>query len=547
MDCRLSDLSHLAQRPIAEWQAAGWWAQIPLWQRAQLRALIEPGRLAVIDETGSLTAEALWTDALSAAAALRADGVERGDTVLVQMPNWREFVVLVVAIETCGAILGFCPATWGPRETGRALDLLRPKVWIVGQPDDAGAGAAWLDECRNLARWSPTAVVTVRFRAEGCTPWAVWTSRNDIEAIVPEHDGGRGTDPLEIALTSGTTEEPKGVLHVHDSALATVQSTIIRQGITAEDVIHLAIPVGHTFGYFYGVRCALQSGAALVLQERWNAQRAAALIATHGATVSLGPAACIVDFLSFDASDLRQLTSLRVFTQSGDPLPQPVAERAVAVLPFRISRALGMTEFGHAASTDAASPPARVIDSAGSPQPGIAIEIRDMDGRICGPGEEGRVCVAGPFLFAGYLRPDRLDTAVLDDRGFFTTGDLGWLGDDGYLHITGREKNVIRRGAVTIPTAAVEDAIARHPAVSHAVVVGIPDLRLGEIPAVCVQMRAGAAALCLDDIKAHLECLGVTRTFWPETLLIVVDWPLGATGKIDRRNLAQRLAQSARS
>src|SRR5262249_19535429 len=160
----------------------------------------------------------------------------------------------------------------------------------------------------------------------------------------------------EIAVTSGTTGDPKGVLHVHDSGLATVQSTIERQGIGPQDIIHVGIPVGHTFGYFYGVRCALQSGAVLLLQERWSAKHAAELVQKWKATVSLGPAACVVDLLSLSAEQIKQLSTLRLFTQSGDPLPRPVVERAAATLPFLISRAFGMTEFGHVASTDAASP-----------------------------------------------------------------------------------------------------------------------------------------------------------------------------------------------
>lgn len=544
MDTRLRDLSHLVRRPLAAWRKAGWWGQTPLWERVQQRAEYDPQRVAVIDEAGLLTTGELWADALSVAAALRADGIERGDIVLVQVPNWREFVILVVAIELCGAVLGFCPASWGARETGCAVDLLRPKIWIADRQNASPDGTAWIEESLNFSGYRPGSIVTVRSQTEGTTLWQAWTSRANIAPIDAARDGGRGADPLEIALTSGSTGEPKGVLHVHDSALATVQSTILRQGITPDDVIHLAIPVGHTFGYFYGVRCALQSGATLLLQERWNAQRAAHLVAAHRATVSLGPAACIVDFLALDAADLAHLASLRLFTQSGDPLPQPVAERAIEKLPFRISRALGMTEFGHAAATDGASPRERVIDSAGSPQPGIMIEIRNAEGLALPPGNEGSVHVTGPFLFSGYIRADRLDIAVLDDRGFFATRDLGWLGDDGYLHITGREHNVIRRGAITIPVVAVEDAIATHPAISHAVVVGVSDMRLGEIPAVCVQTRAGISGFSLDELKRHLERLGITRTFWPEALLVITEWPLGASGKIDRGDLIQRLTRT---
>jgi acyl-CoA synthetase (AMP-forming)/AMP-acid ligase II len=451
----------------------------------------------------------------------------------VQLPNWREYVALVVGVEAAGAVFGFCPATWGARETARALDLIQPRLWFIGAGREAFRDQ-FVAQCFSEAKARPRAVGVRLSSSDAVTGFGEWLGADT--ALEPSA-GGRGNDPVEVAVTSGTTGAPKGVVHVHDSALATVQSTIVRQEIGPEDTILLGIPVGHTFGYFYGVRCALQSGARLVLQERWDVEEAVELIERWQATVSLGPAACVIDLLALPESDRTRLASMRLFTQSGDALPRPVAERAAAHLPFRISRALGMTEFGHVASTDAHSDPERVFDSAGSPQPGIAIEIRDSAGQPLPAGETGRVFVSGPFLFSGYLHPDRLDTNVLDASGFFETGDLGWLGPDGYLHITGREKNVIRRGATTIPTSAVEDAIAAHPDIAHAVVIARPDERLAEVPIACVQMLAGRKPLDLEALKTHLASLGMTRTFWPEGVLLVDEWPVGATAKIDRRAL----------
>ena len=541
MDQRLANLSQgLSLRPAELWRNAGYWGQAPLWERVREAARREPDRLLIIDNAGSYTAAALWAEAKRISSALAASGVAKGDLVLVQLPNWREYVALVIGIEAAGAVFGFCPASWGVRETARAIDLIKPTVWFIGAGREHSRDD-YVAQCTAAAAVRPQ-VIGVRLpTSTAVTSFEDWIGEED----APEPaEGGRGSDAVEVAVTSGTTGAPKGVVHTHDSALATVQSTIARQQIGPDDTILLGIPVGHTFGYFYGVRCALQSGARLVLQERWNAEEAVALTEQWQATVSLGPAACIIDLLALPDPERERLRSMRLFTQSGDALPRPVAERAVTQLPFRISRALGMTEFGHVASTDAHTDLERVFDSAGSQQPGITIEIRDIEGRPLPRGETGRVFVAGPFLFAGYLHPDRLDMDVLDETGFFETGDLGWLGDDGYLHITGREKNVIRRGAVTIPTAEVEDAIAAHADIAHAVVIARPDERLGEVPIACVQMIAGRSPLGLDALKAHLAALGMTRSFWPEGVLIVDSWPIGATAKIDRRMLLD-LAQKA--
>jgi non-ribosomal peptide synthetase component E (peptide arylation enzyme) len=177
----------------------------------------------------------------------------------------------------------------------------------------------------------------------------------------------------------------------------------------------------------------------------------------------------------------------------------------------------------------------------GEPQPEIDLRIAAEDGRPRPPGVEGRILVRGPFVFAGYLTPDRVDEAVLDADGFFDTGDLGFLDADGCLHITGRVKNVIRRGAETVPAALLEDLITTHPAVQFAVVVGAPDLRLGEVPVACVQLQPGAD-LSLAEVERLLEAQGVTRRFWPVDVRVFETWPLGPTGKIDRRSILDAVA-----
>jgi acyl-CoA synthetase (AMP-forming)/AMP-acid ligase II len=501
-------------------------------------ALTTPGRTAVVDEDGRATYGELWSSALHCAEAMRRSGVGRGDIVLLQLPNWREFVTLAVAAESAAIVLAFCPIHWGLRETARTLGLIRPRIWFttaVRARDDDRAELLRraLDECAPR----PLTVLVRSAAVRGEPPVVAldtWLAATPAPSITAPVDGGAGGDPLEIAVTSGTTGEPKGVLHVHDTALAAVDSTIRRQSVDTRDVVHVAIPLGHTFGYFYGLRCALQAGAALLLRERWEAGRAIELFQTQGVTISLGPSACVLDLLLDFGARPGVTSPLRLFTHGGDSLPEPTMRRAMSVLPFRISRAFGMTEFGHVASTDATTSPARCADSVGVAQPEMELRIADERGAPAPTGVEGRILVRGPFLFAGYVTAEDIDEDVLDADGYFDTGDLGFLDDEGCVHITGRVKNVIRRGAETVPVALLEDLIATHPGVQFAVVVGAPHPTLGELPVACVQLRAGAT-VSLEDLEALLDSHGVTRRFWPTHLRIFDQWPLGPTNKIDRR------------
>jgi acyl-CoA synthetase (AMP-forming)/AMP-acid ligase II len=148
--------------------------------------------------------------------------------------------------------------------------------------------------------------------------------------------------------------------------------------------------------------------------------------------------------------------------------------------------------------------------------------------------------VKGPFLFAGYLKDGEVDQAVLDQNGFFDTGDLGVMNEEGFLHLTGRVKNIIRRGAETVPVSLLEDVIASHPDVLNAVVVGIADERLGEVPFACVQLRPGAT-FSFGDIERLFAEQRLTKKFWPVGMKVFDEWPTGPTGKIDRRMILSSL------
>ena len=310
MDPRLVDLGALERRPAASWRERGWWGRPPMWERVREVAATTPGKPAVIDGDEVISYGALWEDGLRQAAAMRRAGLARGDIILVQLPNWHEFVILAVAAETAGIVLAFCPIQWDLRETLRALRLTRPRIWVTTRYPWANENrASLIAEVRSALGADAPRTLLVRSReAESATAFDRWAGDVEINRQAPVA-GARGADPLEIAVTSGSTGDPKGVLHVHNSAIATINSTISRQGIGPSDIIHLAVPVGHTFGYFYGVRCAMQSRACLLMQSRWDPQVMVDLAVRHRFTVSLGPSAFVIDLLRLDRAQIAPLSS----------------------------------------------------------------------------------------------------------------------------------------------------------------------------------------------------------------------------------------------
>jgi cyclohexanecarboxylate-CoA ligase len=545
MDCRLIELDGLMQRPVREWHERGWWGRTPLWQRVRETAVQQPSKTAIFDAHTVTSYSALWKNALRIVVAMQGQGLEKRDVVLVQLPNWHEFVMLAVSAETAGVVFAFCPIQWGLRETALALRLIRPKIWFTTRYSRQGDDRALLIQSalQELGGFAP-AVILVRSDAIHGVAVTLdnWLDGVDVDVNMAVN-GGRGSDPLEIAVTSGSTGDPKGVVHVHDSAILTVDSTIQRQKLGPSDIVHLAVPAGHTFGYFFGLRCALQAMGTVLLQQRWNVHEMVQLTRLHKPTVSLGPSAFMIDLLGLERHELAPLSSLRMFTLAGDSMPAPIVRRAIETMPFRISRALGMTEFGHVCSTDADTPAEACVDTLGTAQPEMTVRVVDDQHRDAPPGLEGRIIVRGPFLFAGYLTENSVKESVLDADGFFDTGDLGTLDRHGYLRLTGRIKNVIRRGAETVPVSFLEDIMASHPDVVHAVVVGIPDERLGETPFACVQLKPNRS-MSLADIERLFAEQQVTKKFWPVGIKIFEQWPTGPTGKIDRRLILSSLGQA---
>jgi len=503
------------------------WPVRTLWDDVAGRAARRPQALAVSDELGSYTYAELAAATLTLASRYRSMGVGRGDVVIVQMYGDRRFVPVFLAAERLGAVVTpLLPVFKGPAFSAIAK-LATPSLVVTANDPDSLDGIG------------ETPVVTVS--PSGGVPAIddLLDHRNSGETL-PDPPGVH--ELAELAFTSGTTGLPKGVLHTHATATAGILSTLSRQGMGPNDVVHVALPVGHNFGYFYGVRLGLHAGAHVVLQQRWNPDLMLDLCERHTVTVSSGPPAFLVDLLACRSQWRGRLDSLRLFTCAGAKLDVEVAEAVVRSVPGRMSKAFGMTEVGHVCSTSADAPSGKLLSTEGEPHPEIEMRVMGTGGSRLGRGEEGEIAFRGPFVMVGYH--DGRFAKAIDPAGFFRTGDLGYADPDGYLVVTGRVKNMVIRGGENIPAETVEQALLGHELIEDAVVVGVPDRRLGERPVACVQAGSGFAPQPAD-LAGHLRLSGIPATHWPEAVVTVDAIPRGDTGKVrrvDLRRLASDLA-----
>jgi cyclohexanecarboxylate-CoA ligase len=344
----------------------------------------------------------------------------------------------------------------------------------------------------------------------------------------------------EVVFTSGTTGEPKGVMHTPNTSLSTIYTLIERLAFTERDVLLMASTLGHQTGYLYGYCINLLLGATAVWMDVWNVDEAARLIEAERVTFTMGATPFLRDLTYTQAP--RDLSSLRVFISAGAPIPRQLVKDARDRLKCVISAGWGMTENGLVTCNGLDDPEEKVFTTDGFPLPGMEIRVVDEAERDLPRGAEGDLLVRGPAQFVGYFKRPEFTAEGHTADGWFKTGDRATLDADGYVSITGRTKDVIIRGGENIPIVEVENLLYTHPKISGVAIVATPDPRLGERACAVVILREGQS-LTLPEVTAFLEGHQLSRQKFPERLEIVSEFPMTPSGKIQKYRLRQLVAE----
>lgn len=553
---RHTDSGHLNNRVPAycpvwseECHQRGFWGDRLLFDEVVAQADQRPSKIAVSDESGVYRYDQLVLETMSLMVGLQELGVQRGDVVLVAMPPMREFVPTILAVERLGAIVANVLPTLGKRELEHIFKLATPRVVFAV----AKYRGYWPAKTLHGVMITSKQISSLVIAGEGLfgsdlpskdgirvTAYADLVDRNrSRKGILVRRKLPDPPSPDEIAnltFTTGSTNEPKGVLHTHNTSLLAVRSTAARQELGEDDVFHAVLPVGHTFGYFYGIRLGLAVGGQVVMQRTWDSAEMFELTEKWRITHSAGTPTHLADILGSNRSLGRSLASLRVFTCAGAALESRVAEDAINRLPGRLSIAYGMSEAGHVASTGPGAGDDKVVSSCGRPHPETTLWV-DMTVSEDG-GKSGEVVIRGPSVFAGYL--EYPDPAVRERQrdGVYRTGDFGYLDPDGYLVLTGRRAELIIRGGEKIPVGSLERILCGFPGVSDVVVTGVPDPRLGERCVAVIEARR-PSDIQLEGVLDFLKNQGVTRAFWPEAVVVVPRLPRNEVGKWVRSSVRQ--------
>ena len=492
-------------------------------------SVAHPNKPVALYDGGRLSYAEL--DALSDrfAAGLRTSGLEPGDRVGLQLPNIPQFLIAYFGILKGGCIAVPLNVLLKASELAYCLSDAQARTLVTW------AGIA--DQAINGASESAVPAVYV-VNTPGVPESSVGRRFEELLATEPETPPMAQTDPGDTAVivyTSGTTGTPKGAELTHFQLLMNADTPGRVFGIRDDDVVMVALPLFHVFGLSSQLDVCVRFGATMSLVPRFDATKALEVIQRDGVTIFEGVPTMYVAVLRHPNLGDYDVSTLRIGISGGAPLPAEVLDAFEERFGIVILEGYGLTETA-STTTFNVSAEERKIYSVGKPIWGVELQIWDDASRPlpAGPENVGEIMIRGVNTMRGYFRKPK-ETAEAFTGGWFHSGDLGYVDEDGFYFIVDRKKDLIIRGGYNVYPREVEEVLYTHPAVATAAVIGVPDDRVGEEIKAFVQPKAGATASEDEIIEYVKERIAAYK--YPRIVEFRADLPIGSSGKVLKKEL----------
>lgn len=526
-----------------------WWLGITLGDMLDKAADLYPRKEALIGSGRRYTYSELRRQADTMAYRLLQAGFRTGDRVLLQLPNWPEFVISYFALQKAGLIIVLLTINHTAREIAHLADLTRPSGWIL---PDRYRQTDFLPLIKQIRQTNPALDKIVLAGSQiphgyiglddliqpGLTD-------QDIQAVLTDARPNPG-DVCQILPSGGTTGLPKGAPRTHNDYLCNVEYKSRAWHINVSDTCLVATTVGHNLALLVCITGPLFHGATIVMLDSNYPRDFCQIVQDEKISCTgLVPTLIsrIVKFENLADYDLSSLKKIYVGAANSPPeLVMAVEEKIKA----RYINAFGMVE-GPLSQSRPEDPVDVRRGTIGRPCcPYDEFVTLDGDGNPCPAGVEGELSARGPGIFTGYLKNPEANKKEFTPDGYFRTGDLATVDENGNIRITGRIKDIIIRGGENIAARDVEDLISSHSKVEYVAVVGMPDPDLGEKICAYVKLVKGAK-LSHEDIIDHLKTLEAAKIHYPERTLFVSEIPLTAAGKADKKILKKDIEKKIKA
>ena len=502
-----------------------------------------PNKEALVDDRVRLTYSELRKRVDRLAVGLINSGIEKGDTVLLQLPNWAEYVYSYFALQKIGSIPVILISGYMELEVKHLCRLTEAKAWIV---PDLYRKIDYLSFIGEVKKNNPQLkqIISVRAERESKEFTASLESLMEREVTPADHDHLRrrrpeATDVAHILPSGGTTGLPKGIPRTHNDYLCNVEYLHKVGEMNSDDICLIVVPVGHNLAVL-NVVGSLFFGYKLVLLDSTRPLDICSMIQEERITYMPTVPSLIKRMLDFEKMADYKLSSLKKISAGGEPSPPELVRSVWQKLGWKYINEFGMSE-GLLCRTRFDDDLEAICNTVGKPCcPYEWVKIIDKEGKELPLNTDGELATKGPGMFAGYLKNPEENRKTFTADGFFRTGDLARIDSSRNMNIriTGRIKDIIIRGGENISPAQVEELLCSHPGITDAAVIGMPDMELGE--KVCAYIRlAEGVRIDPEEIKSFMEGKGASKLLIPERFEFVDALPMTEAGKHDKKALRQ--------
>lgn len=503
---------------------------------------VVPDRPALIFEDTTSTYEQLQTSSSKLANALTSLGIQKGDKVAMMEVNSPNLIETYFACAKIGAI--FVPLNFRarPEEVSYMLQDSEASAIFIGERYLALVDAirAEVPDVKHF--------VALGHASEG------WSNFEDLIASGDDEDPFTEIDDTDLTIlmfTAGTTGRPKGVMLAHKNFSEYVLNNVSPVDLEMEEKNILTVPMYHIAG-IQAVMASMYGGRTLVLQRQFDPEEWMSLVQRHSVDRAMMVPTMIKQLMDHEQFESYNLTSLQVITYGAAPMPLEVIKRAIEQFPgTHFINAFGQTE--SAATITMLGPEDHIMEgnpeekelklkrlgSIGKPLPDVEVRIMDEDGSLLAADQVGEIVARGERIMKGYWKQEDATSATIDKDGWLHTGDLGYADEGGYIFLSGRAKDIIKRGGEMISPEELENIILAHPKVEDVAIIGVPDQEWGErVRAVVVPTKDGDKP-SLDEI-AELVRSRTASFKKPESIVYIDELPRNPMGKILKRVLREQ-------
>ena len=522
-----------------------WWLGMTIGDMFDKTSDLYPSKEALVGEGQRYSYGELRALVDTLAYRLLEEGFKSGDRVLLQLPNWPEFVISYFALQKAGLVMVLLTVNHSAKEVSHLAGLTKPRGWILPDRYRKKDYAPLIEQVKKENESLKTCLVVGEEIPKDCLRLhdllETTADESDILSVLDKARPDPG-DVCQILPSGGTTGLPKGALRTHNDYICNIEYKSRAWDLNVTDTCLVATTVGHNLALLVTVTGAVFHGAKMIMLDSTYPADFCRIVQDEKITCTgLVPTLIsrIVNFENLKDYELSSLKKIYVGAANSPPELVQATEEKIGALYIN---AFGMVE-GPCAQTRPTHPPEIRSQTIGMPVcPYDDFQTLDADGDPTPPGVEGELAAKGPGIFTGYLNNPQANQAAFTPDGYFRTGDLAVIDEDDLIRITGRIKDIIIRGGENIAARDVEDLISAHPNVEYVAVVGMPDPDLGE--QVCAYIkRVKRASLTVDDILAHLEKLEASKIHYPARIEFVDEIPLTAAGKADKKALKKDIEE----